>query len=172
MSEKEEYLMIGAGNERESGMSRITVVQRGADQKHCFSCGRVIHVSAVACPSCGAAQPAMENGIARTALAAARIVYCHGCGSALHESAPICPRCGAPQHAAQHYAAGTKDRTTAAMLAIFLGGFGGHKFYLGEIGTGVLYLLFSWTFIPAIIGIVEGLVYLNKTDEAFALTYR
>ncbi|MEZ4462632.1 MAG: TM2 domain-containing protein [bacterium] len=35
-----------------------------------------------------------------------------------------------------------KDKTTAFLLAWFLGGFGIHKFYLGENGAGLLYLLF------------------------------
>ena len=33
-----------------------------------------------------------------------------------------------------------KDKTTAAILAFFLGGFGVHKFYLGESGLGIIYL--------------------------------
>ncbi len=36
-----------------------------------------------------------------------------------------------------------KDRTVAVVLAFFLGGFGVHKFYLGNNLAGVLYLLFS-----------------------------
>ena len=38
------------------------------------------------------------------------------------------------------------------MLAILVGAFGAHKFYLGKNGQGILYLLFFWTAIPAIIG--------------------
>ncbi|RKO71209.1 TM2 domain-containing protein [Sphingobacterium puteale] len=41
-----------------------------------------------------------------------------------------------------------KDKTTAALMAFFLGGFGAHRFYLGQIGLGFLYLLFCWTLIP------------------------
>ncbi len=41
------------------------------------------------------------------------------------------------------------------LLALFLGGLGAHKFYMGHIGLGVLYLLFFWTFIPAIVALVE-----------------
>ena len=46
-----------------------------------------------------------------------------------------------------------KSKLAAALFALFLGGFGIHKFYLGRIGWGILYLLFCWTFIPAILGI-------------------
>tara|TARA_R110000744_G_scaffold154552_2_gene269472 strand:- start:87152 stop:87268 length:117 start_codon:yes stop_codon:yes gene_type:complete len=33
---------------------------------------------------------------------------------------------------------------------------------------GVLYLLFCWTFIPALIAFIEFIIYLTMTDEAFA----
>jgi TM2 domain-containing membrane protein YozV len=49
-----------------------------------------------------------------------------------------------------------KNSTTAVLLAIFLGGLGAHKFYLNQVGLGVLYLLFCWTGIPAIIGVIEA----------------
>lgn len=53
------------------------------------------------------------------------------------------------------------------MLAIFLGGLGIHKFYLGKIGMGILYLCFCWTYVPAIIGLIEGIVYLASNDHNF-----
>lgn len=59
------------------------------------------------------------------------------------------------------------SRTTAGILAILLGDFGVHKFYLGNTGLGVLYLLFCWTLIPGIIGILEGIQYLTMSDEQF-----
>jgi len=58
-------------------------------------------------------------------------------------------------------------RTDAGLIAIFLGFIGVHKFYLGKIGQGIFYLLFSWTFIPAIIGFIEGICYLCMSDESF-----
>ena len=48
-----------------------------------------------------------------------------------------------------------KDVTAAILLAFLLGSFGAHRFYLGEIGTGFLYILFCWTFVPHIIALVE-----------------
>ena len=48
-----------------------------------------------------------------------------------------------------------KSATTGVLLAVLLGGIGGHHFYLGKIGWGLIYLLFSWTFIPLVIGLVE-----------------
>lgn len=60
-----------------------------------------------------------------------------------------------------------KNRVVAALLAIFLGAFGAHKFYLRKPLMGIAYFLFSWTIIPAIIGLIEGLYYLYLTDEEF-----
>ncbi|SFL73415.1 TM2 domain-containing protein [Paenibacillus sp. 1_12] len=64
-----------------------------------------------------------------------------------------------------------KSRTTAGILAILLGSLGVHKFYLGKIGLGVVYLLFFWTGVPGIIGLIEGIQYLTKTDEEFQSKY-
>jgi len=64
-----------------------------------------------------------------------------------------------------------KSKIVAGLLAIFLGGIGIHKFYLEKPLQGILYLLFSWTFIPALIAFVEGLIYLTMSDQAFAVKY-
>lgn len=60
-----------------------------------------------------------------------------------------------------------KSKVAAGILGIFLGGIGAHKFYLGNIGMGILYLLFCWTFIPACVGFIEGIIYLCSNDENF-----
>lgn len=60
-----------------------------------------------------------------------------------------------------------KNKLAAGLLAIFLGDFGAHKFYLGKPGKGLIYLLFFWTGIPAIIGIIEGIIYLLSSEEDF-----
>lgn len=64
-----------------------------------------------------------------------------------------------------------KDRTTAILLALFLGGIGGHKFYLGQAGIGILYLIFCWTFIPALVALVEVIVYLCTDEQSFHRKY-
>lgn len=64
-----------------------------------------------------------------------------------------------------------KSRTVAVLLALFLGGIGAHKFYLGKVGTGLLYLLFCWTFVPAIIAIFEAIRWLCMSNESFAEKY-
>lgn len=66
---------------------------------------------------------------------------------------------------------GQKSRIVAAILAFFLGGFGIHKFYLGQIGWGIVYLLFCWTFIPSIVAFIEFIIYLCTSDEDFARKY-
>ena len=61
-----------------------------------------------------------------------------------------------------------KNKTAAALLAVFLGGFGAHKFYLGKIGLGFLYLIFFWRLIPAFI---EFILLLTMSDETFNQKY-
>lgn len=61
----------------------------------------------------------------------------------------------------------TKSKTTAIVLAFLLGGLGVHKFYLGQTTQGVLYLLFVWTFIPLILSLVDIIMYLTMSDQAF-----
>ena len=48
-----------------------------------------------------------------------------------------------------------KDGTIGVLLALFLGGFGAHRFYLGQTGLGILYLCFFWLGLPHLIALVE-----------------
>jgi TM2 domain-containing membrane protein YozV len=101
--------------------------------------------------------------------------YCSECGSIIKARAEICPRCGVRQTAnfrsLDTIAPNGKSRLAAVLFAFFLGGFGFHKFYLGQIGKGVLYLLLCWTFIPAALGIIEGIILLIMSDEDFVTKY-
>lgn len=97
---------------------------------------------------------------------------CVGCGKAICQvclnkvnGKMMCDACAAKK------AASSKSRITAAILAFLLGGFGAHKFYLGKIGQGILYLVFFWTAIPAIVAFVECIMYLVWSDEQFAAKY-
>ncbi len=96
------------------------------------------------------------------------LVHCRGCGKEIHESAVACPHCGATQKVGSST---NKSKTTAILLTLFLGGFGAHKFYLGQTGLGILYLLFFWTFIPAIVALIEFIIFLTMSEEAFAKKY-
>ena len=64
-----------------------------------------------------------------------------------------------------------RSRVVAALLAIIFGGAGIHKFYLGKVGWGIIYILFSWTFIPMLLGFIEGISYLLMSDKSFELKY-
>ena len=105
--------------------------------------------------------------------------FCSHCGNAVSPMAVACPQCGHPvvsqqttgQPLANPYAP-AKSRVTAGILGILLGGLGVHKFYLGKVGPGVVHLLifviFFWTLIPTIVGLVEGIIYLTQSDQDFA----
>ena len=104
--------------------------------------------------------------------------FCGSCGMIIKKEAELCPKCGVRQKPAYesqivNSPKKIKSRVTAAVLAILFGGLGIHIFYMGRIGTGILYLMFSWTLIPSIIGFIEGIVYLTstKTDEEFTAKY-
>lgn len=64
-----------------------------------------------------------------------------------------------------------KNKNTVVVLALLLGGVGGHRFYLGQTGKGILSVLFFWTYIPLIIGIYDFLVFALMSKEYFQVTY-
>lgn len=64
-----------------------------------------------------------------------------------------------------------KNKTTAALLAFFLGYLGGHRFYLGQVGLGILYLLFCWTPIIWITAFIDFIAFLSMSDQSFDMKY-
>jgi TM2 domain-containing membrane protein YozV len=64
-----------------------------------------------------------------------------------------------------------RSRGVAILIAIFLGFIGGHKFYLGRIKAGVIYLLLSWTFIPVLLTIWDVIVLITMSDIKFNTDY-
>ncbi len=70
-----------------------------------------------------------------------------------------------------------KEKIPAGVLAILLGSLGIHKFYLGYNKEGLIMLLVSLltagvgAAVMQVIGIVEGVIYLTKSDEDFQNTY-
>jgi TM2 domain-containing membrane protein YozV len=64
-----------------------------------------------------------------------------------------------------------RNKTTAALLAFFLGGFGGQYFYLGRVGAGIASILFCWTLIPCFIALYHTIKFLTISEEAFNQEY-
>ena len=68
-----------------------------------------------------------------------------------------------------------KSRVVAGVLGILLGTLGVHKFYLRYVGTGLVHVVLTVLIITApissIVGLIEGILYLTKTDEDFQDTY-
>jgi TM2 domain-containing membrane protein YozV len=69
----------------------------------------------------------------------------------------------------------SSKKLVTGLLGIFLGAFGVHKFVLGYTTAGVIMLVVSLTCVGYgvmhIIGIIEGILYLTKSDEEFYQTY-
>jgi TM2 domain-containing membrane protein YozV len=55
----------------------------------------------------------------------------------------------------QQYESVRRDEVVGILLALFLGTFGIHHFYLRRNGLGVLYCCFFWTGIPSLLGLIE-----------------
>jgi len=58
-------------------------------------------------------------------------------------------------------------REVAIRLALLFGGIGMHKFYQGDTFVGLLYLIFCWTFIPALLAFADFLILLRMTDQDY-----
>lgn len=90
---------------------------------------------------------------------------------------PISPLVSSPGSVPSPAAARASSKVAAGICGILLGGFGVHKFILGYTGTGLIMLLISVLTcgigygVMHIIGLIEGIVYLTKTDEEFVRTY-
>tara|TARA_R110000868_G_C10847909_1_gene760571 strand:- start:1023 stop:1304 length:282 start_codon:yes stop_codon:yes gene_type:complete len=66
-------------------------------------------------------------------------------------------------------------RLAAGLLAILLGPFGIHKFLLGYTSEGIIWLvisLFTLGSVTGLLGVIEGVIYLTKSDEEFYQTYQ
>ncbi|MBK1832574.1 TM2 domain-containing protein [Roseibacillus ishigakijimensis] len=81
---------------------------------------------------------------------------------------------GTPPPASGPQIPGADKKLVAGLFGILLGAFGIHKFYLGYQKEGIIMLviaLFSCGIVSQIIGLIEGIIYLTKTDQEFVDTY-
>lgn len=95
-------------------------------------------------------------------------IFCSACAQGMSKEAHACPKCGHPNAENPTLSGTAKSKTAAGLLALFVGGLGIHKFYLNKAGLGIAYLLFCWTFVPAIIAFVEAIIYFTQSDKAFS----
>lgn len=133
---------------------------------YCRNCGKEVHEKAVACPACGV-PPKSEKK------------FCSNCGATTLPIQAICTKCGISLGSGA--AAGSKGKVAAGLLGIFLGWIGIHKFYLGYNKEGLIMLLVSLlggmiscgaaTGIMSVIGLIEGIIYLTKSDDEFEQLY-
>jgi TM2 domain-containing membrane protein YozV len=124
------------------------------------------------------------------------LIRCNQCGNQVADTAAACPHCGnpinnyqqPPQNFNAYNAPGNynnanvvpKNRTTAALLALFLGGVGVHYFYIGKPIPGIVFLvvwLFGWFigFFPSLIicllCLVQAIMMFSMTDQQFNEKY-
>lgn len=115
--------------------------------------------------------------------------YCTKCGAINDEMAQFCTNCQAPLSpvstgyqpmASVHPGAmtdwksmGADKKVIAGVLGILVGGLGIHKFILGYTTEGLIQIAISVVTcgVGSIIGLVEGIIYLTKSDEDFVRTY-
>ncbi len=64
-----------------------------------------------------------------------------------------------------------KSKTTTIILALFLGTFGIHRFYLGQYWKGIFSILFCWTYIPTIISLIDVIVFAVMSQDKFDEKY-
>ena len=96
------------------------------------------------------------------------------------QSEPAAPQTPPPA-APQGQIPGADKKILAGLLGIFLGAFGIHKFVLGYQKEGIIMLVLTLVVggitcgvgasVIAIIGLIEGIMYITKTDEEFVNTY-
>ena len=131
----------------------------------CRNCGNQVDDRAIACTKCGA-NP-RDGGS-----------FCQNCGKPTAANAVICTSCGvglARPYSGSDLRAGNK--IAAGICGILLGSLGVHKFILGYTTAGLIMLLASiltcGLAVPVthLIGLIEGIIYLTKSDEEFVRTY-
>jgi len=116
-------------------------------------------------------------------------VFCTKCGAQNEDYAQVCSQCQTPLPQIGGYQPiqppptygevqdwkklGADKKLTAGICGILVGGFGIHKFILGYTTEGIIQIVLTFITcgIGSVIGLVEGIIYLTKTDEDFVRTY-
>lgn len=124
----------------------------------CSNCGHDNEDDRTLCEDCG-------NKLVKIDTPQSFQKKCINCGTLMPSNYQQCPHCNRVQVQPKH------NKVTAGLLALFLGGLGIHKFYLGQGGQGILYLLFCWTYVPLILSFIEGIIILTMSDESFTQKY-
>jgi TM2 domain-containing membrane protein YozV len=148
----------------------------GGATAYCTNCGEQVNPGAAACMQCGFAPRSQRN-------------FCGSCGAAVRAGQAVCTTCGSAIRGGAGGSSGStspKSKVTAGVLAILLGGLGVHKFYLGRTSAGGLMLAGSligaclgpFLLLPYLLNVavgvtalIEGIIYLTKSDEEFEDTY-
>ena len=116
--------------------------------------------------------------------------YCTKCGAINDEMAQYCTNCQAaltqvaggggypvqpvpPGAMTDWKALGADKKIVAGILGILVGSLGIHKFILGYTNEGIIQIVISifTCGVGGIIGLIEGIIYLTKSDEDFVRTY-
>ncbi|MBV6652397.1 MAG: TM2 domain-containing protein, partial [Mameliella sp.] len=66
---------------------------------------------------------------------------------------------------------GMKEKNVAGILALFLGGLGIHRFYLGQTGLGIFYMLFFWFPVMWIVGLIDAIAFFSMDNQKFDQKY-
>jgi Tfp pilus assembly protein PilE/predicted RNA-binding Zn-ribbon protein involved in translation (DUF1610 family) len=94
---------------------------------------------------------------------ASKQIFCRSCGNEINATDKVCPGCGDKQIVRK-----PRSKLTAALLAIFLGFLGAHRFYLGQ-WVGLLYVLFGILAWP--VALVEGILFLLTDQQKWQRKY-
>lgn len=120
---------------------------------------------AIICTQCGSPlQPAQQGGYSQNYTEQPQYGYrrmpvnCQVCGAMNPPGTTVCEKCYATTDPNAVYS--DKNRTTALILALVLGMIGGHRFYVGKTGMGILYIftagLFGIGVLVDVIKIITG----------------
>jgi TM2 domain-containing membrane protein YozV len=64
-----------------------------------------------------------------------------------------------------------KEKNVAGILALFLGVFGVHRFYLNQTGMGIFYLIFCWLPIMWIVAVIDAIAFFSMDEDDFDRKY-